>query len=31
MYTNDMETFLKSSEMKKIYLLWKYNKLDFFW
>ena len=30
MYTNDVETFLKWSEIIKLYLLWKYKKLDFF-
>ena len=31
MYANYMETFLKSSEIKKLYLLRTYNKLDFSW
>ena len=30
MYATYMETFLKSSEKKKLYLLWTYNKLDFY-
>ena len=29
MYANDVEIFLKWSEITKLYLLWKYKKLDF--
>ena len=31
MYANDIEIIVKRSEIKKRYLLWKYDKLDFFW